>query len=64
MMNMRIDPIDIACRLLGSVWLAFEDVDLVLAASFVPSMESESKFQRHVESRNPLRGFSTGEVMD
>ena len=64
MMNIRIDPIDITCRLLGSVWLAFEDVDLMLAASFVPSMESQSKFQWHIESRNSLRGFSTGEVMD
>ena len=54
-MNLRINPVDVAGRSLCSIRLAFEDVDPVLAFCRVRTIESKTKFQRHIEAGNPLR---------
>ena len=63
-MNLWINPVDIARRPLRSIGLALEHIDPVPAFRHMRTMKRETKFQRHIEAGNPLRGLDPRQVMN
>jgi len=64
MMDLRINPVDIAGGFLCPIGRALEDVDRMPASGRVRAIESKTKFHRHIEAGNPLRNFNPRKVMN
>lgn len=64
MVNLWINSVDITGRFLCPIGLALEDVEPMPAFRCVRAIESETKFNRHIEAWYSLGEFYSREVMN